>query len=297
MAAAPLVYVVILNWNGWQDTLACVASCRKLTWPNFRILVVDNGSTDGSEAILRERLQDVEILQSGANLGFAGGNNVGIRHALKAGADYVWLLNNDAEAGPEALTELVGALEADTKAGMASSKIYYHGDPRRIWSAGGLWEGGRLRWRMLGANQLDRGQFDQPGERGTASGCSVLVRARMIEEIGPMDEEYFLYWEDTEWCARAQKEGYTLLFAPTSHVWHKVSSSTREASFSQHYYSTRNGLYFLSRQAPLWALVFSANTFFSCVRYVLSGNTQPFRGFLRGCSGFLQKERGPMPER
>lgn len=111
MSRPPLVYIVILNWNGWQDTLACVTSCCALTWPEYRLLVVDNGSTDGSEAILRDRLATGEVLQSGGNLGFAGGNNVGIRHALAAGAEYVWLLNNDTEVAPDALSELVAALQ------------------------------------------------------------------------------------------------------------------------------------------------------------------------------------------
>src|SRR5664279_2479168 len=102
--AAKLTYIILLNWNGWQDTIACVESCRKLSYPNFRILIVDNGSTDNSEAILRERLPDIELLQTGANLGFAGGNNVGIRHALAQGADYVWLLNNDTVVDAEALS-------------------------------------------------------------------------------------------------------------------------------------------------------------------------------------------------
>src|SRR6266568_5938037 len=123
-----LSYIIILNWHGWQCTIECVESCKKLSYLNFRILVVDNGSTDGSEAILRERFPDVELLQTGANLGFAGGNNVGIRYALEQGAEYVWLLNNDTTVDADALSALVRMAEGDTKIGMAGSKILYHDD-------------------------------------------------------------------------------------------------------------------------------------------------------------------------
>lgn len=294
MSQHPLVFIIILNWNGWRDTLACVESCRKLTWPNFHILVVDNDSTDGSEAILRDRLQGVEIIQSGANLGFAGGNNVGIRHALEAGADYVWLLNNDAEAAPEALSALVEAMEAAPGAGMASSKIFLHHDRQRLQFAGGLWEKGRLRRCLLGANQVDRGQFDEPAERNSASGCSLLVRARMIQDIGPMDESYFLYWEDTEWCARARQSGYVILFAPKSHVWHKVSASTRQGSFLQYYYSSRNGFFFLRRHDPLLLPVSVFYNILFGLRSLIAGNSQPIRGLGCGFVDSLRGRRGPL---
>jgi GT2 family glycosyltransferase len=296
MSYNPLVYIIILNWNGWQDTLACVESCRKLTWPNFRIVVVDNGSTDGSESILRERLPDVEIIQSGANLGFAGGNNVGIRRALDAGADYVWLLNNDAEAAPEALTGLVETMESASGAGMASSKIYLYDDPQRLDFAGGLWEKGRLRVRLVGANQVDSGQFDEPPERSSVSGCSVLVSSRMIRDIGLMDESYFLYWEDTEWCARAQQKGYAILFAPKSHVWHKVSASTGKNSFAQHYYLFRNGLFFLRRYDPWLLPLFAVNNLLFGFKCLSTGKSQPLRGFIHGFADFLRGRTGPMKD-
>lgn len=294
MTNLPLVQIIILNWNGWRDTLACVESCRWLTWPNLRIVVVDNASTDGSEAILRERLHDVEIIQSGANLGFAGGNNVGIRYALKSGADYVWLLNNDAEAAPEALAELVEAMEGNANVAMAGSKIFLHHDSQRLQFAGGLWEKGRLRLRMLGANQLDLGQFDERCERDSVSGCSMLVRASTIQDIGLMDESYFLYWEDTEWCARARQKGYRILFVPKSHVWHKVSASTGKSAFAQHYYFIRNGLFFLRSFDRRLLPAFAVNNFLFGVKCLATGKSQPLKGFMRGFFAFLRGEKGPM---
>ena len=288
----PFVCIVILNWNGWRDTLECVESCRGLTWPNSRIVVVDNDSTDGSEGHLRRQLQDVEIIQSGSNLGFAGGNNVGIRYAIRSGADFVWLLNNDAVADPEALTRLVEAMEGDSSAGIAGSKIYYHDDPRRIWFAGGIWEKGWLRLRHRGANQLDKGQFDRICEIGSVSGCSMLVSTALIRDIGLMDERFFLYWEDAEWCARARERHYNVLFVPGSHVWHKISASTGKNSFSQYYFFTRNGFSFLRRYDPLFLLIFAAHSLLFGLKCLVQGNTVPLRGMTRGFAGFIRRETG-----
>jgi GT2 family glycosyltransferase len=290
----PSVAIIILNWNGWRDTLACVASCRQLTWPNFRIVVVDNASTDGSEGFLRQALDDVEFIQSGGNLGFAGGNNKGIRYALEQGADYVWLLNNDAVADSQALTMLVEATEKDQDIGIAGSKIFYHDEPHKIWFAGGMWEKGWLHWRQRGANRIDKGQFNEAGEIGSVSGCSMLVRSSVISKIGLMDESFFLYWEDTEWCARAGVGGYKVALVPGSHVWHKVSSTTKKSGFSQYYYFTRNGFFFLRRYDPCLLVVFGFHAVLFGLKSLLAGDTQPLQGLVRGGIDFMRGRRGPL---
>ncbi len=244
--------------------------------------------------MLRERLPDVEIIQSGANLGFAGGNNVGIRHAMDAGADYIWLLNNDTEVAQEALSELLAVLEDDPLAGMACSKIYLYDEPQRLNFAGGLWEKGRLRRRLLGSNQVDRGQFDEPVVRGSVSGCSLLVSTRMIRDVGMMDESYFLYWEDTEWCARAQQRGYTILFASKSHVWHKVSASTSRNTFTQNYYLFRNGLFFLRKYDPLLLPLFTLYNLLFGLCSLFGGKPRPLQGLAQGLADYLRGLRGPL---
>jgi GT2 family glycosyltransferase len=292
MTPHPAVALIILNWNGWRDTVACVESCRELTWPNYRTVVVDNGSTDGSEENLRRLLPDVEIIQTGANLGFAGGNNIGIRRALEEGADYVWLLNNDTIVAPEALGELVRCLEDNPTAAMAGSKIYYHDSLRTIWCAGGAWEKGRLRLRQRGANQVDDGQFDEPRTMGSVSGCSMLVRSDAIARIGLMDESYFLYWEDTDWCARAREQGYGIVLAAASHVWHKVSATVSAHSERQYYYFTRNGLRFCRRHdllsLPSLLLYVTADV----VVGLLKGNRAKLQGFWRGIADFMGGRMG-----
>jgi GT2 family glycosyltransferase len=246
---APLVCILILNWNGWNDTIECVESCRKLSYPDFRIIIVDNGSVDGSETILRERFPDIELIQTGANIGFAGGNNVGIRYALEKGADYVWLLNNDTIVDAEALSALVQVAEGDKTVGMIGSKIVYHDDPNIIWYAGAVLDPQRpYRPYHRGLNEYDRGQYDEACETGYITGCSLLARKEMVEAVGFLDDDLFLYFEDVDWSARASAGGWKIVYCPGSMVYHKVSLSVGgAASPALLYYTARNRLYFVRR--------------------------------------------------
>jgi len=246
------VFIIILNWNGWQDTIACVESCRKLSWPNFRILVVDNGSTDQSEAILRKRFPDVELIQTGTNLGFAGGNNVGIRHALREEADYIWLLNNDTVVDPACLDRMLEAAQSDERVGMVGSKIYYHQAPETLWYAGGeidLESGGLT--RHIGQDEIDEGNYDQPEETGYITGCSLLARREMLRDVGLMEEKYFLYFEDADWSLRARRKGWRLLYQPDARLWHKEGAQSKKVYSDRFiYYFLRNRFFFVRRFAP-----------------------------------------------
>ncbi|GFO68111.1 glycosyl transferase [Geomonas limicola] len=244
---AKTVYIILLNWNGIQDTLECLESCRALTYRSAQIVVVDNASSDGSEDLLRQRYPDLPVLQTGSNLGYAGGNNVGIRYALERGADYVWLLNNDTTVHPEALSELVRVAETEREAGILGSKILSYADPKLIWFAGGWVQADRGETGHVGLGVPDLGQFDAVTDTGYVTGCSLLVKREVIEKIGTMDEGYFLYFEESEWCLRAKRQGYRLLYTPGSVVWHKESVSTRKLAGAWIYYMTRNRLYFMSR--------------------------------------------------
>lgn len=241
---SPLVHAIILNWNGWRDTVACVASVKQTLYPNVRIVVVDNASTDGSEAEIRAAHPDAAVLQSGANLGYAGGNNVGIRHALESGADFVWILNNDTTVAPDTLGELVRAA-SDPGVGVAGSKIYYMAEPQRLWYAGG-----RIDWRRgiaynVGADQDDHGQFDDVTESEMASGSSMLIARQVFERIGLFDERLFLYFEEADLCCRARNAGLRIIFAPASRVWHNVSHTSGIRSPLWLYYFTRNNIQFV----------------------------------------------------
>jgi GT2 family glycosyltransferase len=251
-SGTPAVTVVVLNWNGWRDTVACVESCLRATYPRLRLLVVDNGSADGSETALRERFPAVDVLQTGENLGYAGGNNFGIRRALADGADMVLLINNDTEVDPEFATELVHAARASPQAGMLCPKILFHDRPDVLWYAGASFHPW-LGWgRHRGAGQRDRGQFDRQEETGRPTGCALLVTRALCERVGLLREEYFCYAEDLEWALRAREAGFGILYVPSARVWHKVSRSTGGArSVTAVRYQTRNLLACVDERLPL----------------------------------------------
>ena len=256
----PRVFIVIVNWNGWQDTLACLRSLESLTYPNFDIIVVDNGSTNDSVQQFKEARPSLRLIQTGENLGFAGGNNVAIRTAMDEDAAYVWLLNNDTLVAPDALTALVNRSTSDAHPGVVGSKIYYASDPLRIWYAGGGFS--RYGWTTHpGMNELDEGQFDVAGPTGYVTGCSLLASAQAIREVGLMSDDYFLYWEEVDWCARIAKAGRSVLYEPASIVWHKVSMSMGgEHSPAKARYEGRNRVLFYRRNRPARAPYVVATT-------------------------------------
>jgi GT2 family glycosyltransferase len=289
---APFIVIIILNWNNGHDTLKCVDACKKLSWQELHLLVVDNHSTDNSVETLRHNFPDLEIIETGTNLGFAGGNNIGIKRALELGAEYIWLLNNDAVPAPDALEPLVRSLLSTPAAACATSKIYYMDDPKRIWFAGGAWSKGHLRLRQHGAGQLDSGQFDRITETSSVTGCSMLLSCEYLHHIGMLEERYFLYWEDTDWSARTREKGYTLLFVPDSHVWHKVSASIAQRSAQQYYYYTRNGLYFCRKHDYSCMIKLLIYLVTDAAVGLIRGNPAMFQGFIRGCADFLRGRDG-----
>lgn len=249
-STSPLVFIIVLNWNGKDDTLECLRSLEKLDYPNYEIVVVDNGSTDGSEEVIRSIYPSIRVIQTGGNLGYAGGNNAGIRFAISQGADYVWLLNNDTTVDPEALAALVEIAEADTGIAFVGSKIYFYDRPDTIWCAGGtidLADGGRT--DHPGMHQVDKGQFDKISDVGYVTGCSLLASRAAIEAIGLLPEEYFLYFEETDWNLAAQRKGYRTVMAPASHVWHKYAEA---GDYKDRfiYYSFRNRIHIVRKYAP-----------------------------------------------
>ncbi|MBI5888328.1 MAG: glycosyltransferase family 2 protein [Deltaproteobacteria bacterium] len=246
------VAIIVLNWNGHKDTIECVESLKKTTYPDYEILIVDNGSSDGSEAILRKKFPELKLIQTGKNLGFAGGENIGIREALAKGADYVLLLNNDTTVDPDFAGELVKAASLNPRAGILCSKVYLLSRPGIIWYAGASFHPW-LGWgRHRGYGRKDAGQFDRTEETPRACGCSLMATREFCEKAGLLDEKYFCYCEDTDWGMRARKAGFKVLYVPASKVWHKVAQSTGGPATSMSlYYFVRNSLRCVDRNAPL----------------------------------------------
>jgi hypothetical protein len=243
----PQVAIIILNWNGLEDTLQCLESLSRLDYVNYEVVVVDNGSTDGSVPAIRDSFPGATILENRENLGFTGGNNVGLRRALAQATDYALLLNNDTEVAPDFLRRLVDVADADPAVSIAGPTIYYHERPDVIWSAGGAIDWRRGSTRMVGIDERDGGQFGtEPRVVDFVTGCCMLVQRAVLEQVGLMDERFFAYYEETEWCVRARRGGFKIVHVPGAKVWHKISPPAQADSPFVHYYMTRNRLLFLA---------------------------------------------------
>lgn len=247
----PKVAVVVLNWNGWRDSVECGNSLLQLSYARSTIIVVDNGSTDGSVERLRAALPGVDLIETGRNLGFAGGNNVGIRRALERGAEFVLLLNNDTTVAPDLLEALLAGQRAQPSAGVLGPKTYYHGDPGRLWYAGGYWDDARQCFGQRGEGEPDCGQYDTPGETDFVVGSAMFVPRAVFERVGLLREDYFLNYEEIDFCTRVRAAGYTLGYVPAARVWHKVSASFGgEDSPMKLYFTFRNRLLWAERHLP-----------------------------------------------
>jgi GT2 family glycosyltransferase len=225
MAGPPTIYIVLVNWNGKDVTLDCLASLHAVTYPDRKIIVVDNASTDGSADAIAQRYPDVQLLQQQENLRFARGNNAGIRYALDQGADGVLLLNNDTFVDALFLDAMVDRLFSDPSCGIVAPKIFYADTPDAIWFAGGeisMWTG---TMRHTGIRRHDRGQYDTARPIDYASGCCLLTRRAVIEKVGMLDDAYYMYGEDADWSMRVRRAGYRILFEPRAKVWHRLSVS------------------------------------------------------------------------
>jgi GT2 family glycosyltransferase len=235
---AQRVAIVLLNWNNTSDTVACVQSLGRLSYRNFKIVIVDNHSRPEVFRALQSELPSEVILRQKRNLGFAGGCNAGIRWALRNGFDYVWLLNNDAVVAPETLAELLLAAESDPRIGMAGGLVYYYNDPERIQMAGGRVDPVSGQGRMLGQDEWDQGQFRGINEVEYVSGAMLLIKRAALAQVGLLDERFFMYYEDTDWGVRMRASGWRVVTAAAAKCWHKDKSSagTRKPYLIQHGY-------------------------------------------------------------
>lgn len=232
LAQPSLVFIIILNWNQPDDTLDSLRAASLCNYPNFKLLVVDNGSLDQSVSKIRSIYPDLVIIENQRNLGYAAGNNVGIDYALAHGAEYILLLNNDAFIEPDTLSHMVAAID-DSAVAAVGCKVRLMEDPDRLWAAGECFNRGQL--------PIDDGSFDRPGDIRYAAGCCILVTRMALQMIGLLDEEYFLVHEERDWCYRAVRAGFRIRYAPQAEVRHKVTF-TAQWSPGYHYLFVRNQL-------------------------------------------------------
>jgi GT2 family glycosyltransferase len=218
--ADPSVCCVIVNWNGWRDTLDCLASLRDQEYGNLQILVVDNGSTDDSVERIRSAFPEARLIETGKNLGFSSGCNVGLRAALAGNAEFVWLLNNDTVCPPDTLRKLIRRAVARPDAGLVGTVLFYAHDPTKVQA----WGGGRI-WPWIAFST----HFHAPTEFGPncyTTFASALARRAMLEEVGLLYEGFFMYYDDSDLCLRMQKTRWKIVMAEDTAVLHKEGAST-----------------------------------------------------------------------
>lgn len=256
-ADGPLWHAVVLSWNGREDTLRCLQSLLDVDDASLRVVCVDNGSHDGSPEAVRERFPQVELIEAGANLGYSGGNNLGIRRALEQGAGWVVLVNNDATVAPDAIDGFREAARVRPRAGILAGKVYFADRPSTIWFAGQrvrelLGYSGRPR----GYGRSDGPRYERVVETDRAVGALMAISRAAIDAVGLLDEDLFAYVEDVDWALRVRDAGFEVVFAPHARAWHGVSASTGGERASTHtlYYGTRNTVVVLERRRPLGAL-------------------------------------------
>ena len=259
-------------------TSECIRSVLAMSAGNFEIIVVDNGSSDGSAQMLPQEFPQITVLSQETNLGFAAGCNVGVRYAVAKGVEYVLLLNNDTLVAPDFVSEMLAVIETDPRIAAVCPKIYFVDPPDKLWYAGAdfsLWTG---TVRHRGWKEIDHGQFDHCQEITRATGCAMLVRCSALGDVGLLDEQFWAYAEDLDWSLRFLKRGYRLMYAPKARLWHydgatSVKSMGKGSEAMRQFLGTRN-MVFIARKhlrwwhVPTYLLTFALNhiAFYTALR-------------------------------
>lgn len=256
MAQYPPISIVILNWNGADDTIACLDSLAALTYQNFSVVVVDNGSSDDSLAHLRPYAApySLVLLEAECNYGYAGGNNIGTRYAMEHGAGFVLILNNDTVVSPDLLERFLESAQRYPDAGVFSARILYFDQPDRVWFDGARWNPASLRLEWPGQDMEEGALGLSEHDTDYACGAAFFFRSEVAQQIGLLDESFFLVWEEVDWSFRARKAGWRIIVVPSAKVWHKIGVSFGgESSPLRVYFSIRNELLWFSRHTPFTA--------------------------------------------
>jgi len=246
----PLIYIIILNYNGGEEIIECLKSCQEISYPNYKILVVDNASTDDSVLQIKKYFKNVKVIQNRNNLGFAAGNNIGIQYALNHGADNILLLNNDTMVSKDFLDKMVDLAEADSSIGIVVPKILYYKSDK-------LWEGGKkkiyyIRGRL---EVITNSDARRPTDTICGTGCAMLIKREVLEKIGLLPEDYFMYFEDTDFSLKAKEAGFKIFYQPESIIWHRFNRGT---SIVNQYYWYRSRVIFALKWSPNFIIKFCA---------------------------------------
>lgn len=258
--------VVILNYNTPGDTIACLKSLKQAKLPkglHVETTLVDNASTDDSVDLIKSKFPEVRLIENITNQGFAGGNNVGIKAALEENPTHILLLNPDTLVDQDFFVSILNSAITNPKVGIVTPLIYFakgyefHQKYAKselgkvVWSAGGQLDWANVYGTNAHVDEVDKGQFKQIKDTDFATGACMLIRRQVIDQIGLLNQNYFLYLEDLEFCQRAKRAGWRIVFDPSIKIWHKVSQSSGIGSSLNDYFITRNRLLFGLRYAPL----------------------------------------------
>lgn len=288
---SPLVLAIILAWNHLENTVEALLSFKKSNYPNLRIVVVNNGSTDSTEEFIRKNHPDVEILTSAKNLGVSGGYNLGIQHALLQNPEYILISNNDVTIAPDMISELIQALIADPSVGIGMPKIYHYGGCDRIWCTGGQWRKFPPTVKMSNYNSKNTEVINSNTQINYAPSCLLLMKTELIKKIGIFDTSYFFYFDDWDYSRRAVKAGFKLLYIPKAIMWHKISISTQKSDKPQEWWQQMGwsaARYYQLYHSMITFLIFS--TWF-VIREALKGKPGRILPFLRGALAYFQQNR------
>ncbi len=301
MADPPRIAAIVLNYNGRELTLLSLGSLARIPHPGLALVHVDNGSTDGSTAAVAAAFAGVHQIRTEPNLGISGGLNLGIRWALAEGFDWLMLLNNDIEADPALLDELLAVAGRDPRIGCVGPKTYYHADRARLWSTGGRLLFRETVTRERGMGELDRGQYDRDEAVAYVNGCCMLIRREAMVATGLWDPVYHVGVEDADWCVRMRRAGFTCWYAHRARLWHMVSPSVGGYTPGRTFRTGRSTAIFVRKyaRAAQWAsyLAWTAAAVpAALLRELPRRNTAAVTAKLRGTLAGLGAPLPPLPE-
>ena len=290
MGKQPLISIITVNYNGLDLTVELLNSIRRVTYSNLEIFVVDNASRENPQQFLHDHYPEVKYIRSEQNLGFAGGNNLAVRQAT---GDLLFFINNDAEITEGSLDRLVAAFEGNSKLGMVSPLICYYNESKGsnvdLIQYAGMTQVHAVtaRNRTIGEKEWDKGQFNTAQTTAYAHGAAMMVKKEVVERVGVMFEDFFLYYEELDWCERIRCAGYEIWVEPRAKIYHKESASVGAMSTLKTYYINRNRIYFMRRNFGGFKL-FLFTLFFTCItlpknllKYVLKGEFDHAKAFLK----------------
>lgn len=295
--AEPLVYVVILTYNHVEDTLECLKSLKGQTYPRSVTVVVDNGSSDDTPAVVRREFPDVQVIETGQNLGVPWGYNIGFSVALEAGAQYVLMLNNDTTVSPEMLRQLVDAAEADDSIGITMPQVLYYDSPNEIWASGARRRKFPPAIVTVGGGNQAQSPLEPSRSIEFAISCGILIHRRAFERAGLFDPGYFFFFDDWDFSERVRAHGLKILYVPAARMWHKVSRTTRQQGRQALFYRVwgESATRFYRRHGRPVILSLPVHIGYIVAREIVSGNVRMLRHFWTGVRAGLTKPLGTLP--